>query len=80
MVGVEVDAMDFESEEDDMMDDYTTMDDGNAETIPTPVPKLKSTIMGGTYRFSDGGPDNTKRRSFRKEIEAECNSRFAARK
>jgi hypothetical protein len=32
------------------MDDDTTMDDGNAETVPTPVPKLKSTIMGRTSR------------------------------
>jgi hypothetical protein len=57
-----------------------TMDDGNAETVPTPAPKLKSTIMGGTSRLSDGGPDNTKRRSFRKETDVGCNSRFAARK
>jgi hypothetical protein len=37
----EVDAMDLEMEEDDMMDDDTTMDDGNTETVPTPVPKFK---------------------------------------
>jgi hypothetical protein len=40
MVGAEVDAMDSEPEEDDLMDDDMTMDDGNAKTIPTPVPKL----------------------------------------
>jgi hypothetical protein len=80
MAGAEVDAMDSEPEEDDLMDDDTTMDDGNAETVPTPVPKLKSTIMGGTSRLNDGGPDNTKRRSFRKETDVERNSRFAARK
>jgi RNA-binding protein 8A len=80
MAGAEVDAMDSEPKEDDLMDDDTTMDDGNAETVPTHAPKFKSTITGGTSWLDDGGPDNTKRRSFRKEIDAECNSRFAARK
>jgi hypothetical protein len=60
--------------------DDTTMDDGNAEIVPTTLPKLKSTIMGGTYRLDDGGPDNTKRKSFRKETEAEHNSHFATQK
>ena len=64
MAGTEVDAMDFDLEEDDLMDDDTTMDDGNANVVPTPVPKFKSNIMGGTSRLSDGGPDNTKRRNF----------------
>jgi hypothetical protein len=48
MPGAEVDVMDSEPEEDDLMGDDTTMDDGNAETVPTPAPKLKSTITGGT--------------------------------
>jgi hypothetical protein len=64
MVGVEVDAIDFEPEEDDLMDDETKMDDGNANVVPTPTPKLKSTIMGDTSRLNDGGLDNTKRRGF----------------
>jgi hypothetical protein len=34
-------AMNSKPEEDDLMDDDTTMDDGNAENIPTPGPKLK---------------------------------------
>jgi hypothetical protein len=79
MVVAEVDVMDSKPEEDDMIVDDTTMDDGNAETLPTPAPKLKSTIMGGTSWLKDGGPDNTKR-SFRKETDDECNSCFAARK
>jgi hypothetical protein len=33
--GADVDAMDFEPEEDDLMDDDMTMDDGNAEIGPT---------------------------------------------
>jgi len=62
------------------MDDDMTKDDGNAETVPTLAPKLKSTITGRTSWLNDGGPDNTKRRSFRKETKVERNSHFAARK
>jgi hypothetical protein len=79
MVGAEVDVMDSEPEEDDLMGYDTTMDDGNAETLPTLAPKLKSTITGETSWLSDGSPDNTKR-SFRKEIDAKRNSLFATRK
>jgi hypothetical protein len=79
MVGVEVDVMKSEPEEDDLIGDDTTMDDGNTKTLPTSVPKFKSTIMDRTSRLSDGGPDNTKR-SFRKETDSKHNSHFAARK
>ena len=48
MATTEVDVMDFKPKEDDLMADDMTMDDGNAETLPTPAPKLKSTITGGT--------------------------------
>jgi hypothetical protein len=80
MAGAEVDAIDFELEEDDLMDDDTKMDDGNADVVPTPTPKLKSTITGYTSRLGDDSPNNTKRRGFRKETDVERNSRFAARK
>jgi hypothetical protein len=79
MAGVEFDVMDSKLEEDDLMVDDTTMDDGNAETVPTPMPKLKSTITDITSHLSGGNPDNTKRKSFRKETDVERNSRFAAR-
>ena len=72
--------MDFELEEDDLIVDDTTTDDGNANIVPTPMPKLKSTITGRTSHLSDGSPDNTKRRSFRKETNVERNSSFAALK
>jgi hypothetical protein len=65
--------MNSEPEEDDLMGDDTTMDDGNVETLPTPVPKLKSTITNGTSHLGDGGPENTKR-SFRKETHDKRNS------
>jgi len=80
MAGTEVEAVDFEPEEDDLMDDDTAMDDGNADAVPTtPAPKLKSTITGGTSQLGDGGPKKTKGRGFREETDAERNSRFAAR-
>ena len=79
MADTEVDVMDSEPEEDDLIDDDMTMDDGNVETVPTPAPKLKSTIMDKNSWLGDGSPDNTKR-SFRKETDVERNSRFAAQK
>ena len=66
MFSTEVDAVDFKLEEDDLMDDDMTMDDGNANVVPTSVPKLKSTITGGTYQLDDGSPNKTKGRDFRK--------------
>ena len=48
MLVTKVDAMNFEPEEDDLMDDDTTMGDGNVEIVPTPAPKFKSTIRGVT--------------------------------
>jgi hypothetical protein len=66
MAGTEVDVVDFEPREDHMMDDDIEMDNGNAYVVPTPMPKLKSIIMGGTSQLGDGGPDKIKRRGFRK--------------
>ena len=80
MAGAEVDVMDSEPEEDDLMGNDTTMDDGNAETVPTPTPKLKSTIMGHTSQHDDGGPKKTKGRGFKEETDIERNSFFADRK
>ena len=79
MVGLEFDVIKFNPGEDDLMNDDTTMDDGNAYVVPTPGKKLKSTITYETSRLSDGSPDNTKR-SFRKEIDGKHNSHFAVRK
>jgi RNA-binding protein 8A len=78
MVGAEVDVDDFEPEEDDMMDDDTAMDDGNADVVHTLAPKFKLTIMGGTSQLGDGDPDKTKGRGFRKDTDVERNSRFVA--
>jgi hypothetical protein len=48
MAGAEVDVMNSEPEQNDLMGDDMEMDDGNEETLPAPVPKLKSTIMDRT--------------------------------
>ena len=77
MAAAEVDVMDSEPEEDDLMADDMTMDDGNAETLPIPMPKLKSTITDENSWLGDGGPDNSKR-SFRKETDDKHNSHFVA--
>jgi hypothetical protein len=79
MVGTEVDEVDFEPKEDDLMDDDTMMDDGNADIVTTLVPKLKSTITGGTSQLGDGSPNKNKEKGFIKEIDVECNSHFEAR-
>jgi len=61
------------------MDDDMKMDDANADIVPTPTLKFKSTITRGTSWIGDGDPDKNKRRGFRKEIDVECNSHFAIR-
>ena len=58
--------VDFEREDDDLMDDDMEMDDVNAYIFPTPMPKLKSTIMGGTSQLDDGSPSKSKGSGFRK--------------
>jgi hypothetical protein len=60
MVDADVYVIDFEPKEDDLIDDDTMMNDGNVDFFPTPSPKLKSTIMGGSSRLDNGGPNKTK--------------------
>jgi len=79
MAVAKVDAMNSEPEEDDLMDNDTSMDDGNAKNLSTHAPKFKSTIRNKTSRLDDGGDDNTKR-SFKKETDSERNNHFAAQK
>ncbi|XP_010279535.1 PREDICTED: RNA-binding protein 8A-like [Nelumbo nucifera] len=74
MAAADVEAVDFEPEEDDLMDEDGAVD---VETSPrAPLPKLKSAITGGSSSFS--APKKTKGRGFREETDAERNSRFAA--
>ncbi|XP_031492867.1 RNA-binding protein Y14A [Nymphaea colorata] len=74
MAGAEAEAVDFEPEEDDLMDEDGAMD---ADPSPVPQPRLRSTVYasGGS---GGGGPKKTKGRGFR-EADAERNNRLAAR-
>ncbi|XP_059280331.1 RNA-binding protein Y14A-like [Lycium ferocissimum] len=72
MANAEVEAVDFEPEEDDLMDE-----DVDATSSPT-IPKLKSAITGGGS--SSSAPKKTKGRGFREEAaEADRNARLSAR-
>ncbi|KAK9154817.1 hypothetical protein Sjap_002297 [Stephania japonica] len=74
MAAVDVEAVDFEPEEDDLMDEDGAVD---VDASPrAPLPKLKSAITGGS---SFSAPKKTKGRGFREETEAERNDRFASR-
>lgn len=75
----EAEAVDFEPEEDDLMDE-----DGAIEAEPSPhapLPKLKSAITGGSFSGPDlsAPPKKTKGRGFRDESDAAAdrNKRFA---
>lgn len=75
----EAEAVDFEPEEDDLMDE-----DGGMEAEPSPhapLPKLKSAITGGSFSGPDlaAPPKKTKGRGFREESDAAAdrNKRFA---
>eukprot|EP00262_Sarcandra_glabra_P001532 TRINITY_DN11675_c0_g1_i1.p1 TRINITY_DN11675_c0_g1~~TRINITY_DN11675_c0_g1_i1.p1 ORF type:complete len:160 (-),score=34.06 TRINITY_DN11675_c0_g1_i1:466-945(-) len=83
----DVEAVDFEPEDDDLMDEEPAgeMEPSSSPRAPA-IPKLKSTITGvggsssSPFPFGDGSaPKRTKGRGFREEIEAERNNRFAAR-
>lgn len=72
MANAEVEAVDFEPEDDDLMDE-----DVDASSSPrASIPKLKSAITGG----SSSAPKKTKGRGFREEAaEADRNARMSAR-
>ncbi|OIT26663.1 RNA-binding protein Y14A [Nicotiana tabacum] len=72
MANAEVEAVDFEPEDDDLMDE-----DVDASSSPrATIPKLKSAITGG----SSSAPKKTKGRGFREEAaEADRNARMSAR-
>lgn len=75
MAAVDVEAVDFEPDDDDLMDE-----DGAAVDIEgsprAQLPKLKSAITGGS---SLSAPKKTKGRGFREETDAERNNRFASK-
>lgn len=73
MANADVEAVDFEPEDDDLMDE-----DVDASPRAHPLPKLKSAITGGSSSLA--APKKTKGRGFREEAtEAERNNRLASR-
>lgn len=72
MANADVEAVDFEPEDDDLMDEDGGVD---IDASPrAPIPKLKSAITGGGIL-----PKKTKGRGFREETDAERNNRMAGR-
>ncbi|XP_021894178.1 RNA-binding protein Y14 isoform X2 [Carica papaya] len=75
MASADVEAVDFEPDEDDLMDEDGPAD-GNASPR-APLPKLKSAITGGAS--SSLAPKKTKGRGFREEGDAERHNRLSSR-
>ncbi|GAV65054.1 RRM_1 domain-containing protein [Cephalotus follicularis] len=73
MASADVEALDFEPEDDDLMDEDGGVDDNNNASSPraAPLPKLKSAITGGAKK--------TKGRGFREESDADRHTRLASR-
>ncbi|KAJ7959723.1 RNA-binding 8A [Quillaja saponaria] len=73
----EGEAVDFEPEDDDLMDEDAGADaDASASPRALPLPKLKSAITGGASS-SLAAPKKTKGRGFRQESDADRNTRLA---
>lgn len=74
MANPEVEAVDFEPEDDDLMDE--DVDAAAAASPRAPIPRLRSTITGGA---SSSAPKKTKGRGFREETTAaDRNARMSA--
>lgn len=87
-----VDAVDFEPEEDDLLDEDVAMEDLETPPAPAPAPapKLKSTIItsgttGGSRMGGSGAAAaaaagrKTKGRGFREEADADRSQRYAVK-
>ncbi|KAJ9559224.1 hypothetical protein OSB04_013838 [Centaurea solstitialis] len=78
----DVDALDFEPDDDDLMDEDAAVDvDASSPRTSTPIPKLKSAITGGAAPVTapSSAPKKTKGRGFREETDAERNNRMSGR-
>ncbi|XP_065867327.1 RNA-binding protein Y14 [Euphorbia lathyris] len=77
MANADAEAVDFEPEEDDLMDEDGAVD---VDASPrAPLPKLKSAITTGGASSSLSAPKKTKGRGFREEADADRQNRLAAR-
>lgn len=72
----DAEAVDFEPEDDDLMDDDGGAD-GSASPRALPLPKLKSAITGGAASSPLSAPKKTKGRGFRQTSDADRNARLA---
>ncbi|GMP46820.1 hypothetical protein CsSME_00014837 [Camellia sinensis var. sinensis] len=79
MANIDVEAVDFEPEDDDLMDEDGTVD-VNTASPRAPLPKLKSAITDGSSAFAAAtAPKKTKGRGFQEESDADRNNRLAGR-
>lgn len=76
MAAADVEAVDFEPEEDDLMDEDGVAGDADGGSPRATHPKLKSTITGSSASF---GNKKTKGRGFREDADADRNTRMTAR-
>ncbi|KAJ0795598.1 putative RNA-binding motif protein [Helianthus annuus] len=74
----DVDALDFEPDDDDLMDEDAAVDvDATSPRVSAHIPKLKSAITGGSVTAA--AVKKTKGRGFREETDAERNNRMSGR-
>ncbi|GAB2229242.1 hypothetical protein Droror1_Dr00023380 [Drosera rotundifolia] len=78
MATAEAEAVDFEPEDDDLMDEDGVADDVSPAAA-APIPKLKSAITGGGGGSSSLVPKKTKGRGFGERADAERSSRLGGR-
>ncbi|KAI3822499.1 hypothetical protein L1987_10089 [Smallanthus sonchifolius] len=76
----DVDALDFEPDDDDLMDEDAAVDvDASSPSAAAHIPKLKSAITGGSAAAALSGPKKTKGRGFREETDAGRSNRMSGR-
>ncbi|CAL0332037.1 unnamed protein product [Lupinus luteus] len=73
MAAPDGEALDFEPEDDDLMDEDAAVDAADASPSAPPLPKLKSAI---TSSSSLSAPKKTKGRGFRQETDTNRNTRL----
>ncbi|KAI3791933.1 hypothetical protein L2E82_05799 [Cichorium intybus] len=77
----DVDALDFEPDDDDLMDEDAAVDvDASSPSATATIPKLKSAITGGSATAAaSSAPKKTKGRGFREETDAARSNRMSGR-
>ncbi|XP_008227206.1 PREDICTED: RNA-binding protein 8A [Prunus mume] len=78
MASADVETVDFDFQEDDLMDEEGAVDAEPSASPRAPQPKLKSAITGVGASASPAAPKKTKGRGFREDLNADRNNRLAA--